>query len=151
MPYEAYFQDESKFLAEAVHDPYLALFIRDDEKEVIAVDLGDGMQAEALCLKHDDIEAVAHRVMEDLSAKFHKVELDFKAIICVEFEYCKQMQDGNKASVLRRLEDFLNHELTQIGAGWADILGAGGVLSASIVMLLYLSKQFKNMCECEDD
>lgn len=119
--FEDYSNDLNRALIDAAKDPVFQQFMEPSDIDLVNVDLGNGIQAQAQALSRASIQRVIERILE----RARKAGADMKDWICSpkKFNLCDKL-NLPLGELMRQLHDFLDNEWVQSGLLIATVFGA---------------------------
>ncbi len=137
-------------LIDAVAEPSIREFMDESDVEIIAIDIGDGMQAQVEALTGDSVRKIIERII----GKSQKAGVDMKNWICSEDEFnlCSKL-GTSVGELMRNLDCFLKQKAAQGGlilVGLATLFGAAawGVALTIFGALGFVNNHFIELCGC---
>jgi hypothetical protein len=148
--FDDYIKNPEQALIDAAADPGLRQFIEPSDLELVAVDRGDGTQAEVQALSRKAIR----RVVERIIARGRELKINIKDWICSpeEFDLCSKL-DMPIGQLMRMLNEAMKKKLVKGGLQAAAL--AALFINAPVGATLeifnaigFINDVFVELCDC---
>jgi hypothetical protein len=145
-----YESDLNRALIDAAANPVFTQFMQPDDFELIAVDIGGGIQAQAQALSIQSIRRVLDRMMQQARQK----GVDIKEWICspIEFDLCAKLKNTKPGQVIRALHDFLRNK--KIEGTFAIIVFIPAPSLHPFLEIFcavgFINNAFVELCDCDE-
>ena len=146
-----YVKNPQQALIDAAADPGLRQFIEPSDLELVAVDLGDGRQAEVQALSGRAVR----RVIERIVTRGREVGINIQAWICSPVEFDLSKLDMPLGQLMRELNEFLKNKWAQGGVTVLGLaaLGMNPAVGAALTIfgaLGFINNVFVELCDCPE-